>query len=301
MTVGIIGLGIMGSAYAKHLIAAGETVIGTDPLEEAQARLRTLGGTAHGETGDWLADCDLVILALVSPSVLRDVCRELASLMREGQIVLETGTFALEDKEKARDILAEAGVYLMDCTVSGTGAQAAEKDIVMMASGPPEAMARARPYMEHFTRKVIDAGPFGGGTKLKFVANHAVALHNVAAAETLNYAVAMGLDKDVVYDMLSTGAGQSRMSDLRMPLMMSGSYEPPSATLKMFKKDLSVIGADIGRFGIPTPLFDACVELYDRANARLPETFDPASVYEVYASESGRASSDKKTDITDEQ
>lgn len=288
MSVGIIGLGIMGSAYAKNLLAAGEPVVGADPLEEARARLDALGGSPHETAGAWLAECDLVILALVSPSVLIEVCTDLATLLRRGQVVLETGTFALADKERARDILAGAGVILMDCPVSGTGAQAAAKDIVMMASGPPEALARARPYMAHFTRKVIDAGPFGGGTKLKFVANHAVALHNVAAAETLNYAVAMGLNKDVVYDMLSTGAGQSKMSDLRMPLMMSGTYEPPTATLKMFAKDLSVIGADIGRLAIPTPLFDACVELYQKANAQLPETFDPAAVYEVYARESGR-------------
>ena len=301
MSVGIVGLGIMGSAYAKNLLAAGVTVMGADPLDDARARLEALGGKAYETAGPWLADCDLIILSLVSPTILHDVCRELTSCLRGGQIVLETGTFALADKEIARDILAAANVTLMDCTVSGTGVQAEARDIVMMASGPSDALARARPYLAHFTKKVIDAGPFGGGTKLKFVANHAVALHNVAAAETLNYATAMGLDADVVYDLLSTGAGQSKMSDLRMPLMISGDYDPPTASLKMFQKDLSVIGADISRLGIPTPLFDACVALYEKANAQLPETYDTASVYEVYAVESGREASDRKTKNADEQ
>ncbi len=282
MTVGIVGLGIMGTAYATHLVAAGEQVLGADPLPEARKGLAGLGGTAHEAAGEWLADCDPVILSLASPAALRTVTGILQKALRPGQIVLETGTFRLADKERARDALDEAGITLLDCTVSGTGAQAIAKDIVMMASGPPEAVARARPVMTLFTRKVIEAGPFGAGTRLKFVANHAVALHNSAAAETLNYAMTLGLDRDVVYDMLSTGAGQSKMSDLRMPLMMSGDYEPPTASLKMFDKDLSIIAEDIERIGAATPLFDVCVELYDRAKARLPETHDTAAVYEVY-------------------
>ena len=282
MAVGIVGLGIMGTAYATHLVAAGEQVCGGDPLPEARKRLVALGGTAHESAGEWLADCDPVILSLASPAALRSVIGILQKVMRPGQIVLETGTFRLADKESARDALDEAGVFLLDCTVSGTGAQAMAKDIVMMASGPPEAVARARPVMTLFTRKVIEAGSFGAGTRLKFVANHAVALHNTAAAETLHYAMTLGLHRDVVYEMLSTGAGQSKMSDLRMPLMMRGEYEPPTASLKMFEKDLSVIGEDIERIGVSTPLFDVCVDLYDQARAQMPETHDTAAVYEVY-------------------
>ncbi len=288
MAVGIVGLGIMGTAYATHLLAAGEKVLGADPLPEARERLAKLGGTAHDAAGDWLAGCDPIILSLASPAALRSVTEVLRGALRPGQTVLETGTFRLSDKERARDQLAESGITLLDCTVSGTGAQAMAKDIVMMASGPPEAVARARPVMDLFTRKVIEAGPFGAGTRLKFVANHAVALHNTAAAETLNYAMALGLDRDLVYDMLSTGAGQSRMSDLRMPLMMRAEYDPPTASLKMFEKDLSVIGEDIERIGAPAPLFDVCAELYGRASAQLPETHDTAAVYEVYRKDSGR-------------
>ena len=120
------------------------------------------------------------------------------------------------------------------------------------------------------------------GSRLKYVANHAVALHNAAAAETLAYSDALGLDRQTTYDMLSSGAGQSRMSDLRMPLMISGTYEPPTASLKMFEKDLSVIGEDLRRLGLKVPLFDAVDALYETARAELPESHDTASVFEVY-------------------
>lgn len=283
MSIGIIGLGIMGSAYAKHLLAAGEVVLGVDPSEDARERLDSMGGKAIPEIGERLSECELVILSLADPDVLHSVCRDLAGVMSAGRIVVETGTFALADKETARDILAQTGITLLDCTVSGTGAQAWEGDLVMMVSGPQEATEAARPTLTKFTRKIIDAGPFGGGTKLKFVANHAVAIHNVAAAETLNYARRMGLEPGLVYELLSTGAGQSRMSDLRMPLMIEGDYDPPTASLKIFAKDLSVIGDDISRLEVQAPLFDVCADLYGEANERLPETFDTASIYEVYA------------------
>lgn len=280
--VGIVGLGIMGSAYAKNLIAAGVAVEGADPLPEARARLEAMGGTAHEEAGPWLVGCNLTILALISPAVLREVAGRLAGLLPRGAVVLETGTFALADKQAAHDALAAAGVHLLDCPVSGTGAQAAVGDIVVMASGEASAIAHARPVVEQFAKKVIEAGPFGMGTRLKFVANHAVALHNAAAAETLAYADALGLDRGVAHDMLSSGAGQSKMSDLRMPLMISGAYEPPTASLKMFEKDLSVIGADLDRLGQEAPLFDAVRALYEQASASLPETHDTAAVFEVY-------------------
>ena len=135
--VGIVGLGIMGSAYARNLIKGGVTVEGGDPSPAAQARLQEAGGTAHEGAGAWLADCDLVILSLISPAVLREVTGILAGFLKPGQVVMETGTFTLSDKMAAHDRLKEHGIRLLDCPVSGTGAQAAVGDLVMMASGSP--------------------------------------------------------------------------------------------------------------------------------------------------------------------
>ncbi|MEO9517870.1 MAG: NAD(P)-dependent oxidoreductase [Paracoccaceae bacterium] len=280
--VGIIGLGIMGSAYAGNLIEAGVKVSGADPSSFAQSRLRNMGGISHAAVGKWLADCDLVILALLSPETLREVCSQLAKHLNPGQIVLETGTFALDDKFAAHKALAARDIHLLDCPVSGTGVQAETGDILMMASGETEMIAKARPLMAHFTKNVIEAGEFGMGSRLKYVANHAVAMHNATAAETLAYSDALGLDRDTTYHMLSTGAGQSKMSDLRMPLMMTERYDPPTASLKMFQKDLSVIGDDLRRLGLKTPLFNAVDALYEKASAMLPQSYDTASVFEVY-------------------
>lgn len=282
MRVGIIGLGIMGGAYARNLLAKGAAVIGVDPAEPARAAAAAAGAEVHAAPGDWVAGCDLIILSLLSPQALMSVCDALAPRLALGQPVLETGTFALADKQAAEAVIKDAGGVLIDAPVSGTGAQAAKADLVMMASGPEAAVTAITPILETFTRTVIYAGPFGDGTKLKFVANHAVAVHNVAAAETLHYADTLGLDRDTVFAMLSGGAGQSRMSDLRMPLMIEGRYSPATASLTMFKKDLSVIGADIAETGAFTPLFSAASSTYDLAFEQLDMAQDTAAVFEVF-------------------
>ncbi|MFZ3581769.1 NAD(P)-dependent oxidoreductase [Loktanella sp. DJP18] len=282
MTVGIIGLGIMGAAYAGNLCKAGVAVAGTDPDAAARDRLTGLGGTVHDAIGPWLADCELVIISVASPVVLASVTAALGEVLQPGQVVMETGTFAMADKLSARDAVQVNGAVLLDTPVSGTGVQAARGDLVIMASGPDDAIAKARPFMDHLCHTVIAAGPFGAGSKLKYVANHAVALHNCAAAETLHYADALGLDRDVVYHLLSKGAGQSRMLDLRMPLMMSGEYTPATAHMAMFEKDLSIIGADLRAHDITTPMFDAVSDMYRKSWSLVPKDYDTAAVFEVY-------------------
>jgi 3-hydroxyisobutyrate dehydrogenase-like beta-hydroxyacid dehydrogenase len=287
MTVGIIGLGIMGSAYAANLLSKGIDVVGVDPAILGRERLEAAGGTTYEAVGPWMVDCDLVIISVASPKVLAAVSWQLAEFLKSGQVVMETGTFAMADKLSAKEAIETCGAILLDTPVSGTGVQAANSDLVFMASGPDVAIEHARPYMEHLSHTIMNAGAFGAGTKLKYVANHAVALHNCAAAETLHYADSLGLDRDVVYSLLSRGAGQSKMLELRMPLMISGQYTPATAHMAMFEKDLSIIGADIRAQGITTPMFDAVSALYDKCWTDLPQDYDTAAIFEIYRNTDG--------------
>lgn len=287
MKVGIIGLGIMGSAYAGNLLRAGVAVAGTDPAVQGREQLEAAGGMSHLSVGPWLKDCDLVIISVAATKVLAAVTKELGAVLDPGQVVMETGTFAMADKLAAQAAVEAGGAILLDTPVSGTGKQAATADLVIMASGPSDAIDHATPYMEHLCHTIMRAGEFGAGSKLKYIANHAVALHNCAAAETLHYADALGVDRDVVYQLLSKGAGQSKMLDLRMPLMISGEYTPATAHMAMFEKDLSIIGADIRAQGITTPMFDAVSALYDECWTSLPQDYDTAAVFEVYRAKDG--------------
>src|SRR5207248_4474300 len=113
--------------------------------------------------------------------------------------------------------LAEAGHTALDCPISGTGAQAKGKDIVVYASGDRAAIARLEPAFLGFARKVYDLGAYGNGSKMKFVANHLVAIHNVAAAEAMVLAMKAGLDPHRVVEVVGSGAGTSRVFELRAP------------------------------------------------------------------------------------
>jgi 3-hydroxyisobutyrate dehydrogenase-like beta-hydroxyacid dehydrogenase len=288
MKVGIIGLGIMGSAYAKNLLGAGVCVAGADPAILSREQLEVAGGMSHLSAGPWLIDCDLVIISVASTKVLATVSKALGEILNPGQVVMETGTFAMVDKLAAKAAVEVDGAVLLDTPVSGTGKQAATADLVIMASGPSHAIAHAKPFMEYLSHTIIEAGNFGAGSKLKYIANHAVALHNCAAAETLHYADSLGVDRNVVYHMLSKGAGQSKMLDLRMPLMISGSYTPATAHMEMFQKDLSIIGADMRNKGITTPMFDAVSSLYDKGWSLVSKDSDTAAVFEVYRDIDGK-------------
>ncbi len=279
--VGLIGMGIMGSAYAANLLKAGFELHGADPSPEARDAAAARGAQTFDAPGPWLAQCDAVIVSLSSPAVLQQVGAALAGLLGPGQIVIETGTFALADKMALHDLLSASGITLLDCPVSGSGTQAMAGYLVMMASGEDAALDKVMPVLNGFTRRVIKVGPFGTGIRMKLVANHAVAIHNAAAAETLAYADALELPREAVYDLLSSGAGQSRMSDLRMPLMITGHYAPASATLRMFEKDLDLIETDLARRNRAAPLFAQTRALYTRALAELPEDYDTAAVFEV--------------------
>ena len=160
MSVGIIGLGAMGGAYARNLLAGGIAVHGFDPDPSAQEMLTKAGGTIQSVYGDWLCECEMIILSIASTQILADTIGKISKILKPGQVVLETGTFTLNTKQEAKKGLDSCGAVLLDCPVSGTGAQAAVADLVMMASGPENSFSRIKPLLEHFTKAVIYAGPF---------------------------------------------------------------------------------------------------------------------------------------------
>ena len=110
---------------------------------------------------------------------------EIAGAGLPSRVVIEASTFTLDDKMRAQRTLAKAGHVPLDCPISGTGAQAAVKDLVVYASGDKKTIARLKPIFLGFSRAVHDLGAFGNGSRMKYVANLLVAIHNVASAEAM--------------------------------------------------------------------------------------------------------------------
>jgi 3-hydroxyisobutyrate dehydrogenase-like beta-hydroxyacid dehydrogenase len=264
-TVGVIGLGIMGGAFAKNLAAAGWRVAGYD-ISAARRRDAAHAGVAITRNAvDLAAQVPTILTSLPKPQALLDTAHAIAAAKLPRKVIVEMSTFAISDKEKAQSVLRKAGHVMLDTPVSGTGSQAAEHDLVFYASGDSAAIRRLRPMFETLGRQVYDVGAFGNGSKMKYVANLLVAINNVASAEAMVLGMKAGLDPQVIFNLIKGGAGNSRIFELRAPMMVKNDYKDATMKIDVWDKDMSVIGAYARKIKVPTPMFDASKPIYIKA------------------------------------
>ena len=285
--VGVIGLGIMGGAMARNLVKAGFRVIGYDVRPQTRRALARAGCAMARSNTQVAQTAAVVITSLPSVAALERVSEELAASGARKLIVIETSTMPLEARLAAQQRLAGAGITLLDCPLSGTGAQARTGDLSVLASGPRAAVARCVPVFEAFARSHHYLGPFGAGTKMKLAANLLVAIHIVAAAEALTLARKAGLDAATTLRVLSDGAGDSRMLRVRGPMMVSQDYSDASMKTGLWQKDMDIIARYAAQVGAPTPVFLASAPLYTAAVASGFDLQDTASVCAVLSAMAG--------------
>jgi 3-hydroxyisobutyrate dehydrogenase-like beta-hydroxyacid dehydrogenase len=280
-TVGIIGLGIMGGAFAQNLIAAGWRVVGYD-VAPARRRAMAKRGVEIAENTERVArQARTIITSLPKPSALVETATAIAKASVPRRIIVEMSTFALEDKAKAEAVLRKTGHEMLDCPVSGTGAQALAKDLVVYASGESREIRKLRGLFSDFTRAVHDVGAFGNGSRMKYVANLLVAIHNVASAEAMVLGMKAGLPPQLIFDLIKTGAGTSRIFELRAPMMVKNSYANPTMKISVWQKDMDVIGSYARKISVPTPMFDASKAIYAKALKSGHSAEDTAAVCAV--------------------
>jgi len=286
-TVGIVGLGIMGGAFANSLIAAGWRVIGYDINPSRRRALARAGVEIATGAAQVAAAAPTIIVSLPSPEALAETVAGIVYARALPRLIVETSTFSLDDKLDAERALRAGGHVMLDCPVSGTGAQAKRRDIVVYASGDAKAIKRLRPLFSGFARATHDLGAFGNGSRMKFVANLLVAIHNVASAEAMVLGMKAGLDPQLIYDMIVSGAGNSRIFELRGPMMVRNRYDEPTMTVAVWQKDLSVIAEFAKSLRCPTPLFAASGPIYAAALAATHAAHDTASVCAVLEARAG--------------
>jgi L-threonate 2-dehydrogenase len=285
-TVGVVGLGIMGGAMAEALLAQGYEVVGFDVQRAARKRLRDAGGRPLDSTRAVAEAADVVILALATVAALADAAGQIATVKRPRGcprlVAIEMSTLPVDDKIRALKQIEAAGAALLDCPVSGTAVRMKEGAWTIFVSGNAAAARRVASVLGVFTRNAPYVGEFGNGTRMKFIANHLVAIYNVAVAESITFARRMGLDAMQVYDLFATspviGNGVFK---LRGKFMVKRAYRPPTMKVEVWQKDMQVIGDMARMVGAPTPLFSACAPIYNAAMAHGLGQHDTASVAEV--------------------
>ena len=286
-TIGIIGLGIMGGAFARNLAAGGWKVIGYD-IDAARKAEAKAAGVRIAASADAVAKAAKdIITSLPTPRAVLSTARLIAKAKAPKCTVIEASTLSLDDKTAFKNTLEKAGHTALDCPMSGTGAQAAVKDLVVYASGDAAAIRRLEPMFLGFARKVYDLGAYGNGSKMKFVANHLVAIHNVATAEAMVLAMKAGLDPHLTVEVIGSGAGTSRIFQLRAPMMADNNYLPATMRSTTWKKDLTVIGDFASGLGCPTPLFGLSTTLHEATLAAGHGAEDSAAVCATLARMAG--------------
>src|SRR6266851_1339202 len=246
-TVGIVGLGIMGGAFARNLMKSGWRVVGYDVDAGRNRVLAKAGVEIAANVAALAAQAPTIITSLPSPRALDAVVAQIAGVKLPSKTVIEASTFTLEDKQRAQRALKKAGHVALDCPVSGTGSQAAVGDLVIYASG-----------------------------------------------EAMVLGIKAGLEPQRIFDLVRSGAGNSRVFELRAPMMVKDKYDDATMKIKVWQKDMDVIGEFATALGVPTPLFSATIPLYASAMSTGHAMHDTAAVCAVLEKMAGVKRTRKK-------
>jgi L-threonate 2-dehydrogenase len=290
--VGVIGLGIMGGAMAEELVKAGYDVCGYDVVAAAGEHLAKRGGRSFGSAAEVATTAEVLIISLATSRALDLTVESIHAAPRPPGatplIVIETSTLPIEDKLRALKSLSSSDVVVLDCPISGTAERLKDRAWTVFCSGDKAACANVQPLLQVFTDNVPYVGEFGNGSKMKFAANHLVAIYNVACAESVTLARKLGLDPQDVLNLFGQspviGTGVMR---LRMPFMIRREYLPATMKVEVWQKDMQIIGDMAKSVNCPTPMFTACAPIYTAAMAQGHSQDDTASVSEVLATMAG--------------
>jgi L-threonate 2-dehydrogenase len=263
---------------AANLARAGFAVYGYDLLEARRRALKRAGGFPLASCAAVFRKTPVVITSLPSAQALHAVSKQAE---KKNVIVVETSTLPLEDKLAALEVLKRKRITLLDCPLSGTGAQARTRDLSVYGSGDSAAYKKIIPILEGFARSHHYLGEFGNGSRMKYVANLLVAIHNVSAAEAFVLGMKAGLDAGTILKVVGDGAGASRMFQVRGPQMVAGNYADATMKVEVWQKDMRIIGEFAARLGVPTPLFNASAAIYNAALAQGFAQQDTAAVCAV--------------------
>ena len=283
----------MGSAMAAHLLRAGYDVVGFDVDPGRLAAFAKAGGRAAtlAEVG---SACDIIVTSLPSAQAARDILGAGSAWADQGlpnRVIIETSTLSVTEKEELAAAAAALGADLLDCPMSGTSQQAVTGDLVAYVSGSADGKRRAEGVLTEFTRAIYDVGDLGNGTRVKLVANLLVAIHNVSTAEALLLAKRVGLDLDTTLKAVADGAGNSRMLEVRGPLMIDERYSPATMRVSLFRKDVRLIKELEASVGLDTPLLEVVDRLYREAEEAGLGDLDTASVLTILQGSARRAGS----------
>ena len=279
--IGYIGLGVLGSAMVPNLIKSGFEVIGYDVRPEVLEELGKLGMTVACSPKDTAERSDVVITCLPTIKVLLDVFGGddgIDKADKADQIVIETSTFPVDAKEKAKDFMEAAGKRLLDCPVSGNRILAVKKQLTAFGSGDEAAYREVEDIIQGFASRTFYIGEFGSGMKMKFCANILNLVHNSVAAEVMVLGMKSGLDPAMIHSVISDSGSSSSIFETRGAMMANNNYDHEGMNFSIPIKDSRFISDHAHQMRVPTPIYHVALQSYYAAVAQGHFDEDAAAV-----------------------
>jgi 3-hydroxyisobutyrate dehydrogenase len=263
MKIGFIGLGNMGAPMAANLAAAGHEVTGFDTAPVDVPGVATAPSAAEAAAG-----ADVVVTMLPSGAILRDVAAEVLPAMRKGAVLLDCSTVDVASARAVADRAAAAGMGCLDAPVSGGVGGAAAGTLTFMVGGSEDAFATAAPLFEVMGQKAVHCGPAGNGQAAKICNNMILGVTMIATCEAFALADKLGLDRQAMFDVVSTSSGYSWSMNAYCPAPGIGPKSPadndykPGFAAELMLKDLRLSQEAAEGADADTPMGARATELY---------------------------------------
>lgn len=281
-TVGLIGLGLLGSAMAKRFIAGGYRVIGYDVSTAARDLALSTGVEVGPSAGGVFEACKTIVLSLPTSDIVASVLAGNSKSLDPQHLIIDTTTGDPDQMAEIGAMLAGQGVQYLDATIAASSAQVAQGDCVVMCGGTPEMFEAIQPLLATFARQSILIGPCGAGARMKLVVNLMLGLSRAALAESLAFAGKCGLDRKAALDVLLASNAYSRVMDTKGDKMLSRQYLPPQGRLSQHLKDVTLI-LEVGRrVGASMPLSTLHRTLLEQCEAAGFGGHDNSSVLKAF-------------------
>ena len=287
--IGSIGLGNIGEPMAINLIQSGYSVIGFDVIEKP--KFVSAGGLQAKTIEELSKQTDLIVQSLPTVQALETTVDELIEFGRSGQIIIELSSYPLKNKKLQASRLAEHGITMLDCEISGLPFMVKDRSATIFQSGNQATIESTQVVFEAMTNKRINLGKFGAATKMKLLANMMVAIHNSVAGEVLNLAQKADIDLDEAIEALSKSAAGSVTFSNKAPIMITREFESGAGPFRHMFNYLRRVSGLAKDVGASTPLLDTIHQYYEKAEAEGRADQDIAAIIEMLEEESN----DKQT------
>ncbi|MFC1491960.1 NAD(P)-dependent oxidoreductase [Nitrospinota bacterium] len=283
--VGVVGLGIMGGAFAGHLLDAGFEVAGFDPIDEMYEKFEGMPLRRASSPAEAAQGAQLMMTSLPNYGVVEEASAGPGGIFEgaeKGTVIADTSTVPPKFSCSMAERAGERGFSWLDTPVSGVGKQAAVKDLVVMSSGPRDAFDLAKPAFDAIGKKTIYVGEKNGlAAQLKLVVNLVLFINMAGAAEGLTLGLKAGISPEVMLETLCSGAAGSNVLEVRGKDMLADNF-PPSGPIWIVLKDLECAIASAKDLDVPVPLGGLLEHFYMVQRSKGRENEDGSSILRIY-------------------